>query len=74
MNEKEEVKRLAFDMELLVQITVNVEQQCETIKKYERSLNVVLQPEHYVLHGRMMLFMRKIYIYYTRQMYRSIHS
>jgi hypothetical protein len=69
MQEKEAVRRLAFDMELLVQITVDIESQCETIKKYERSVATLVQPATYVLHSQMLLYMRKIYIYYTRQMH-----
>ena len=68
MRESESVRRLAFDMELLMQIITNVSSQHETVKKYERSLCTIVKPETLVLHSKMMLYLHKAYIYYTRQL------
>ena len=69
MHETEQVRRLAYDMEILVFVVADIDRQTEHLKKYERSLTPVVQPETYVIHGRTRVFMKKIYIYYTRQLH-----
>ena len=56
-------------MEILVFVVADIDRQTEHLKKYERSLTPVVQPETYVIHGRTRVFMKKIYIYYTRQLH-----
>lgn len=71
MKERESVRKLAFDMELLIKIISNIDKQCETIKKYERSTNKNISSTTtytYTMHTQIIGFMKKIYIYYVRQL------
>lgn len=70
MSEKEEVRRLALDMAVLVDLIHGVDKQYLRIEKYERSLaKKPCLPGDYKIHTNMMRYLRTVYIYYMRTMH-----
>jgi len=69
MKKPETVRQLALDIVLLINIILNINDQRLTIEKYERSLHEYPVKE-YSIHRNILSYVKGIYHYYTRLLYR----